>query len=166
MGTSSRLVTILQPQCATPTVSRILMASSAWRCRRAYSAVNFNNYNADSAFYLGVYRYSGGFQNDQIVWRLPQQLRAGTWTLALVYATMTTFGIYTISTSIDGTTCISQGTIDGYSVASVPFNRTELTGVTLPAGIRWVQLQLATKNASSTGYSASFSALYGTRTNP
>lgn len=95
-------------------------------------------------------------QNDEVVYH-PVICAAGTWTLDLHHIQANNRGIYTISTSPDGTTWTDKGTIDGYS-ASAPNVCTSLTGIVLPGGPVYVRFKMATKNASSSGYLGS---IYG-----
>lgn len=131
---------------------------------KAYSNVNFTTFQATNGAAYNAWRSSSSAQNDEVVFLLPLALRGGTWAFSVLYATTTTMGIYTVSTSVDGSTFTDQGTVDGYNGSGVNFNRSELTGLTVPAGTKFVRLKMATKNASSSSYGARFSGIGGVRT--
>ena len=137
-----------------------IIAASA----KAFSHVNFNTTTITNGVMHNVYRASSAAQNDEVVFLLPQPLKAGTWTLVLTYLANTSFGIYTVSTSADAVTWTDRGTVDSYGAASVLFNRTEITGLTIPAGQLYVRLKMATKNGSSSGYLGRLTGVAGTRT--
>lgn len=82
----------------------------------------------------------------------------GTYKVALVRTTNTDQGIYNI-TGINGTQ-----TVDGYAaLASNVY--TEVTGIAVAtAGTKTVQVQMATKNASSSAYGGKLNALSWVRT--
>lgn len=111
---------------------------------------------SSSLFFASRY-FSNAAQDASVAWDV--LLGAGTWTIALLHDTGTDRGIYTVK--IDGS---SVGTIDGYA-ASGAAARSSLTGVAVASsGLKRVSLVMSTKNASSTGYRASVSALLFTRT--
>jgi len=72
-------------------------------------------------------------------------------------------GIYTIEKSVDGSTWTSVGTVDGYAAAGAS-TRSELTGLTFPTGVTFIRFRMASKNASSSAYSAVFGGFLGLRT--
>lgn len=106
---------------------------------------------------LNIQRISSGAQNAFIEWDLPMD--GGTWTFDLMYRKDATYGIYTIS--VDG---VSVGTIDGYAGVAAVSNLTSVTGIVVAPGMRAVRLTMATKNASSSNYTALFNSLSLVRT--
>lgn len=144
-----------------PVISSFEVAATAVK---AISNVNFNTFAATNGSMYNVYRQSSSAQNDEVVFLLPQAMLAGTWSFIVTFVAGTSFGIYTLATSADGSSWTDIGTVDSYAASSVPFNRTEVTGVTMPAGQKYLRLKIATKNASSSGYTARLSGVSGTRT--
>lgn len=103
---------------------------------------------------------SSGTQNDEINFDLA--VPAGTWTLELMHTRVAAFGIYTVT--IDGAAPSTYGgsadTIDGYAASTTPNVRTTITGIVLSSSaVRRVKLKMATKNASSTGYTGGIQGL-------
>jgi hypothetical protein len=97
--------------------------------------------------------------NDTISYDLP--IGAGTWTLDLLHLAGTNRGIYTVA--VDG---VTVGTVDGYN-AVLSAVRGQVTGIAVATGgTHRVTLTVATKNATSTSYRGSVSAIMLTRTAP
>ena len=71
---------------------------------------------------------------------------AGTFKLALIHNKDTDHGIFNF-TGVSGTQ-----TVDAYAASGSANNYSEVTGIAVTAGLKTVQNQIATKNASSTGY--------------
>lgn len=130
----------------------------------AYSQTNFATPTQSNSRYLAGYLVSSGAQNAEVVFRLPQTLQAGTWTFRLVHSTNTSNGIYTIATSSDGSSWSDLTTIDGYAGSAVAAVVTDATALTVPAGVAFIRVKMATKNASSSNYYGLFSAISGVRT--
>lgn len=128
------------------------------------AATNFSTNTQSNSRHLAGYQLSSGAQNAEVVYRVPQSLAAGTWSLRLVHSTNTSNGIYTIATSPDGSTFTDLTTIDGYAGSAVAAVITDATGLTVPAGTTYLRLKMATKNGSSSNYFGAFSALTGVRT--
>lgn len=135
-----------------------LLASSPEFSHVGFSAVNLNTND-----WLRLRRASSGAQNDEVVFRLPSVLEAGTWKFALLHSADVNSGIYTIAASADGTSWTDVTTIDGYA-ASTTKTRSVATGLTVPAGTKYLRLKMATKNASSSSYFGVFNHLSGVRT--
>ena len=101
---------------------------------------------------------STGAQNASVEWDVG--LSAGTWTLALIVLTFDGSGILTVS--LDG---VSVGTSDHYSVALEPAVRKDVAGIVVAAsGVKRLKFTMATKNASSSAYYGSLSAVQLLRT--
>lgn len=83
---------------------------------------------------------------------------AGTWKVALIHQVDTDLGIYNI-TGISGTQ-----TVDGYAAAAAFNTYTEVTGITVTAGLKTVQVSMATKNASSSAYGGELNTIAYVRT--
>lgn len=84
-------------------------------------------------------------QNDAISWKIV--LSAGTWDIHLHVRKSTNTGIFTVK--IDGA---SVGTADSYAAAAA-YGKISVTGVSVASdGVKTLQLLMATKNASSSGY--------------
>jgi len=130
----------------------------------AYSQTNFAIQTQSNSRYLAGYLSSSGAQNAEVVFRLPQTLQAGTWTFRLVHSTNSSNGIYTIATSSDGSSWSDLTTIDGYAGSVVAAVVTDATALTVPAGVAFIRVKMATKNASSSNYYGVFSAISGVRT--
>jgi len=96
---------------------------------------------------LGMgHHQSGGTQNEEATWDV--WLDSGTWKIAIIGVTQDVNGIYTLQ--FNG---VSQGTIDGYSVALSRNVYTELTGLVVAAqAVKTFQALMATKNASASNY--------------
>jgi hypothetical protein len=90
-----------------------------------------------------------GAQNDEIVF--PVGLRAGTWKLILAYQAESNKGIVTVYLD-----AVSKGTRDMYE-ASAFVRVNEVTSIAVAAaGWYDLKLKMETKNASSSGYAATF----------
>jgi hypothetical protein len=131
---------------------------------KAWSNTNWSTFAQASNRYNGGSRTSSAAQNDEVVFRLPSALRAGTWTFVLLHASTTNRGIYTIAVSPDAVTWTDLTTIDGYAVSLTAAVRTERTALTVPAGMQYLRLRMATKNGSSSAYTGEVQGLYGLRT--
>lgn len=131
---------------------------------KVLSHTGFDTFTQSSARYLAFQRQSSGTQNDEAVFILPTALMGGTWTLALAHTTTTDAGIMTIATSPDNSAWTDRTTIDQYSGSLVAAVRTEVTGLALPAGIKYLRLKMATKNVSSSAYAGRLSSIHGIRT--
>jgi hypothetical protein len=129
------------------------------------SQTDMDTHEISSARFFGTSRATVDalHQNAEVVFRLPSPLRGGTWTFVLFHSATTNVGIYSIATSADGSAFSDRATVDGYA-ASLTQSRTPATGLVIPDGDAFVRLKVATKNASSSGYFARFSALAGVRT--
>lgn len=117
-----------------------------------WSAVAQNNlyFNATTVLSTGV-------QNALIAFDV--LLAAGTYSLDLLHRQSTNRGIYTVT--VDGTTV---GTVDGYAASAVS-TASRLTGIAVTGtGPHRVQLQMLTKNGSSSSYFGDISGLSLTRT--
>jgi hypothetical protein len=88
---------------------------------------------------------SDGAQNNELSWDF--WLAAGTYTAVFYVRKSTNTGIITLK--LDGA---SQGTADTYA-ASAAFAKVTITGMVVAAGgKKTVQIIIATKHASSSGY--------------
>lgn len=130
---------------------------------KAVSNVNYATFTQSSGRFLAFERASSNAQNDEVVFQLPIILRAGTWTLALTHHTANNNGIYTLAMSADAAAWTDIATFDGYA-ASAAATRTEVTGLTVAAGMAYVRLKMATKNGSSTNYGGRVNGIFGIRT--
>ena len=131
----------------------------------ALSDVNWTTLTQSNTRHLAnYYTTTTSAQNNEIVFPLPQYLQAGTWSLRLLHTTGVNVGIYTIATSPDNSAWTDITTIDGYSNPSVDAVGTDVTGLTIGAGVRYIRFKMATKNASSSAYSGLISSLGGVRT--
>lgn len=111
-----------------------------------------------NAYYLGGRVTSGGVQNSRRQHKIP--LAVGTYTFDLFHDTGANRGIYTLK--VDG---VAVGTIDGYAASGANAVHSTITGISIAGnGVHLVELIMATKNASSTGYVGSIAALGLTRT--
>lgn len=98
---------------------------------------------SNSDVYYGALQSSGA-QNAQISW--PVVLSAGTWTFSFIHQVNTNMGICTVN--IDGT---SVGTVDCY--ASTTYNViSTIMGIVATSGKHTLQIVMAGKNGSSSGY--------------
>jgi microcystin-dependent protein len=134
--------------------ARSLVASPApWTAQLSNLASFANlNWNTRTSFVGGTLTYvnSTGAQNAYMEWKVP--LSAGTWTFAMNYYNGSDRGIYTLT--IDGGG--SLGTIDGYFASSNGAYST-IAGIAVTSNTNaLVRLTMATKNASSSSYSAYF----------
>lgn len=145
----------------TSTLASFEIASAG---AKAWANTNFNTFTVQNGAYHNAHRGSSGAQNDSVTFLTPVALTAGTWTLVLTYVSATSAGIYTIAVSSDDSSYTDVGTVDSYAASAVNFNRTELTGVTIAAGMKYVRLKMATKNASSSGYLGRHTSIAGVRT--
>lgn len=132
---------------------------------KALSNVNFATFTQASARFHGGSRLTDNTtQNNEVVFVLPAAMQAGTWTVVLTHHQASTFGIYTIAVSADASTWTTLGTVDGYSLAGATNQRAELTGLAVAAGMRYIRLKMATKNASSGAYGGDWTLVSGLRT--
>lgn len=107
--------------------------------------------------FVGWVNISDGTQNDSITFDFVAA--AGTFSLEFYHLVFTSYGIYTIK--IDGT---SVGTIDGYAL-SLATVRDTLTGISIAtSGQHTLTLLMATKNASSSGYTGAAERIVLTQT--
>ena len=104
-----------------------------------------------SQMLCGTLENSTAAQNDYVEWDTAPLL-GGTWSLRFAHISGSNRGIYTVS--IDGT---SIGTVDGYNSTNVYNIFSTIAGITLTDGRHKVRFTMATKNASSSAYKASFS---------
>lgn len=72
-----------------------------------------------------------------------------TYKIALIHRSGTDRGIYNV-TGISGTQ-----TVDGYAAAAADNNYAEVTAIAATAGLKTVQVSMATKNASSSAFGGS-----------
>ena len=94
----------------------------------------------------GGYYTSNGAQNDYFDTDFWSEAR--TYKYAQVVRKDSNIGIATIS--IDGS---SVGTLDGYNASTLQSQYQEITGIVVAtAGVKSIQVKMATKNASSTNY--------------
>src|SRR3990167_3813455 len=85
-------------------------------------------------------------QNNAVSW--PLYLDSVTWKCALIYGKDTDQGVFSIQ--LDD---VEQGTVDAYAAAPASNNYSEVTGLAVSAaGVKTFELQMATKNASSSAY--------------
>lgn len=125
----------------------------------AVSQTNWDTNVTNVGMYYAIKR-STGAQNALI--QFDVVLAAGTWTLELIHAKNTDYGIATVSLSTDGTSFTDVGTapysasgstIDMYAASGSSDNRSSITGIVIATTGRYcLQLKMATKNASSTNY--------------
>ena len=112
----------------------------------------------DDAQVLGIVAQSSGTVNDVIRWDIV--LAAGTWTFKLYHTQSTNRGIYTVSLA-----GASQGTIDGYNASPTNNVTSSITGITVATSQKYeFALTMATKNASSSSFFASFAMCQWHRT--
>lgn len=126
--------------------------------------------NAPSADYLAgtedpAYPFGGYcFTNESAVaqndaFSFPVWLGVGTWTIEIICRYLSANGIMTVK--IDGS---SVGTLDAYSAGTGRANLS-LTGITVAtSGSKTIQILMATKHASSSGYRAYIFAINFRRT--
>lgn len=131
---------------------------------RHHSHTTFSTHAIATSDYTNGRRSTTGAQNSEVVFLLPTVLRAGTWALTLLHRQGTDTGIYTIAVSPDATTWTDLGTtIDGYNASAVS-TRSEITGQTIAANMKYLRLTMATKNASSSDYYGRINHISGSRT--
>ena len=87
-------------------------------------------------------------------------LSTGTFKWAIIHRTGPDRGIYN-ATGVNWTQ-----TVDGYAVGATDNVYAEVTGITVTAGLKTVQVQIATKNASSSAYGGSLQTQAWVRTGP
>jgi hypothetical protein len=133
---------------------------------KSYSNVNWATLTAASGRFGGGSRATDTLaQNNEIVLALPVALMAGTWTVRLIYHQNTTNGIYTVAVSPDASAWTDlTSAIDGYAAAPASNVTADVTGLTVAAGMNFIRLKMATKNASATNYKGDYSHLSGVRT--
>lgn len=130
-----------------------------------YSNVGWATFTqSGSTFYGGRRDTDNSNQNNEVVYALPVALTAGTWKFVLLHTTSLDRGIYTVAVSPDAAAWTDLTTIDGYSASSTANVRSEVTGLTVAAGMRFVRLKMATKNVSSTFYRGTHQLFTGVRT--
>lgn len=124
-------------------------------------AGKFNGVNDATALGMGVLTNNGGAgdaQNDEFsadFW-----LDAGTWKVVMIGRADTNKGISTVQ--FNG---VSQGTLDWYAASIAENTYQEITGISVTtAGIKTVKILMATKNASSSGYSLRVASIAFIRT--
>lgn len=126
------------------------------------SHVNWDTLTADASGVYGFVKASTAAQNNEINWDIV--LGNGTWTFELMSQKTTSYGIATVQLSVDGSVFTSVGsapyngsasTIDTYNAALTHNVRDRITGITIATtGIYRLKLLMATKNGSSTNYTA------------
>lgn len=110
-----------------------------------------------ASVWMGGLLSSAGVQNSDVSWDLV--LAAGTWAFSMEHLKGSGVGIYTVT--IGG---VSAGTIDGYA-AGTAVGKDALTGFSVATtGKKRLTLQMATKNASSSGYTGQVAAINLLRT--
>lgn len=103
-----------------------------------------------------IYGYATG--PNEVGWHVP--LRSGTWSLYVAHSTAADNGIWDFR--IDST---SIGTYDAYAASPSLHAFTSLTGWKVaPSGVKLLSLYVNTKNASSSSYRYSISAITLIRT--
>lgn len=131
---------------------------------RAFSNVNWATFSQASSNWFGGSRSTDtGAQNNEVVFVLGDVLRPGTWSFVLFQRQANNVGIATIAYSTDGSAWTDVGTVDGYA-ASAANLRSQIDGITIPAGVRYLRLKMASKNASSGAHVCNLNALSGART--
>lgn len=107
-----------------------------------------------------ILRYSDGNQNNSITYQFVGE--AGTYTISLDRRQQTNGGKFDIY--IDGALQGAGATWEGYAAANADaFNET--TGFAIAtSGVHTLQLKMATKHASSSGYAGVIRGIYVTRT--
>lgn len=113
-----------------------------WAGVKAHSG--FGTRTQDASFLSGGRLDNGGAATDY--WEVDVWLDAGTYKLTLIYTTLTNAGIHNF-TGINGSTQL----IDAYA-ATANNVYSEITGITVTAGLKTIRDTMATKNASSTGH--------------
>lgn len=103
-------------------------------------------------------------QNAQLILDTGGPLKGGTYNLLWLYSAAAARGIYTVDTSVDGSTWTSLTTIDGYASATNNVARLLLTGMTIVDGTIRIRITMATKNASATNYLGNISGVHMVRT--
>jgi hypothetical protein len=91
---------------------------------------------------------------------------AGTWALDLIHNQFSSRGIYTVTVGGSAPTALggSADTIDGYNASQTPV-RSSITGMVVTApGKQTVTLTMATKNASSSGFTGDIAGMVFRRT--
>lgn len=102
---------------------------------------------ANTDILCGTFTNSSVAQNDSITYKVV--LGAGTWTLQTVMTQGTGSGIATITIG-----AVSAGTLDSYNASLTRNVIQTLAGIVIPtSNVYDLKFLLATKNASSTGYS-------------
>ena len=129
-----------------------------------WSNVNWATMSVNGTDFLNARRATDNTnQNNEVVFELPRPLLAGTWTIVLCHRQGTALGIYTVSVSPDASAWTNLTTIDGYAGAGAS-TRSAVTGLTIAAGMQFIRLKMATKNASSSAYQGLVNFLAGMRT--
>lgn len=116
---------------------------------------------------IGITAVGAAAQNDEAVYRI--LLAAGTWRLDVYHFVRTARGIYTFAIDTDGASYTDIGTLDGYAASPSTgigtFTQSAITGITVPTdGLWFFRFKMATKNASSAGYSGLILQMCWTRT--
>jgi hypothetical protein len=106
---------------------------------------------------MGAVLDSSGAQNAIIGWDIV--IAAGTWNVSFMHVQSTNRGIYTVAVD-----AVSAGTVDGYAATTWNVIGT-VTGVVVAATAKKrLTFEMATKNASSSGYTGSLVAVSLLRT--
>lgn len=118
-----------------------------WMGSKAHTGWDISNRQQGSGYLGGGrLRNDAGAQNSYIECDTWQD--TGTYKYAHIYNKNADEGTYSIR--IDG---VEKGTIDAYNAAASDNNYSEVTAITVAtAGVKTFRLQMATKNASSSGY--------------
>ena len=124
----------------------------------AATQTNFSTRQLDTLQVDAAYLTSSGAQNAEVGWDVV--LAAGTWTISLLGLKTTSAGI--ITASLDAS---DVGTIDQYN-GSTSYNQLQtITSISVAAtGKKRLLLKVATKNASSSSYTAYITKLRLLRT--
>ena len=123
----------------------------------AASDWDLGNLGFSTTYYGNLRRFSGAGQNNYISWDVA--LVAGTWAFRVLGGTGADHGI--ISLRLDD---VEVGTIDQYAVATTRHIGSVTGVVVATSGIKRLKIQMATKNASSSGYYCDLSYIVGGKT--
>ncbi len=119
---------------------------------------SFATVTQDGTYLLAGYRTNAGAYPASIGWDV--LLGAGVWSVSLICAKGTAYGIYTVK--LDGTTV---GSLDAYYSSTVTNATLTLSGVSVVSpGLKRLTLEVSTKNPASTGYNARFQLVHLLRT--
>lgn len=128
-----------------------------------YANTSWSTLTQSSAAYHGGWRASAGGQNNSVTFKLPSPLRGGSWDIRLLHRAGAACGIYHVAVSADGTSFTDVGTVDGYAASDTTV-ATNLAGVMVPNGTRFIRFTMASKNASASSYTGRLSGFAGLRT--